>query len=288
MIRSMTAFAGSETEIDGVGYGWEIRSVNHRYLDINMRIPENLRALETGFRSLIGDQLKRGKIDCSLNCQRRPGNQNATPINRQQLVDLIQAIREIESEIQDAVPCSALEILQWPGILTEQDVDPAALKKPIEDLLQTAVSQIIECREREGAQLADIIADRCQRLQDQVGLVRLRLPEIAEKQRSRLRSKLAEISAEVDPLRFEQEIVFLLQKMDVDEEMERLSTHIVEVERVLGQEEIAGRRLDFLLQEMNREANTLGSKSLDKETTQACIEMKVLIEQMREQVQNIE
>ncbi|MCI0668351.1 MAG: YicC family protein [Methylococcaceae bacterium] len=288
MIRSMTAFAGSEAEIDATVYAWEIRSVNHRYLDVNIRIPDHLRTLETGFRSLITQQLKRGKIDCSLNCQRESGSSNDIHIDRHRLTALIRVMREIESEIHDASPCSALEIMQWPGIIVERKVDPDALKDAIENLLRIAVSRIIECREREGARLADVIADRCQRFKEQVRSVRLRLPAIAEKLRLRLHSKLEEISAEVDPLRFEQEIVFLLQKMDVDEELERLTTHIVEVERVLENEDIAGRRLDFLLQELNREANTLGSKSLDRETTQACVEMKVLIEQMREQVQNIE
>ncbi|MGH8557072.1 MAG: YicC/YloC family endoribonuclease [Methylococcales bacterium] len=288
MIRSMTAFAACETQIDGVFYEWEIRSVNHRYLEIMMRIPENLRALEPDFRSLIGKQLKRGKIDCFLNLRQPSGNRNAIHIDRQQLLGLIQIMREIESEIHDTIPCSALKILEWPGILTEQNVDPETLKKPLGEMLRTALSRLIECRDREGARLAEIITDRCRDLQEQVQLLRLRLPEIAEKLRSRLYSRLKEIASEVDPVRFEQEIVFMLQKMDVDEEMERLSTHITEVGRVLEKDDVAGRRLDFLLQEMNREANTLGSKSLDKESCLACVEMKVLIEQMREQVQNIE
>jgi uncharacterized protein (TIGR00255 family) len=288
MIRSMTAFAGSEAEIDGTVYGWEIRSVNHRYLDINMRIPENLRTLESEFRSLITRQLKRGKIDCVLNCQRQFGNRSDIHIDRQRLVNLIQAMRIIESEVHDASPCSSLQILEWPGILVERKADPDALKNRLGELLQSAVAKVIECREREGARLANVIADRCQCFKEQLRLVRSRLPAIAEKLRFRLHSRLEEIPAEVDPLRFEQEILFLLQKMDVDEELERLATHILEVERTLEKEDVAGRRLDFLLQEMNREANTLGSKSLDKETTQACVEMKVLIEQIREQVQNIE
>ncbi len=288
MIRSMTAFANCETEIDGVLYEWEIRSVNHRYLEIMLRIPENFRALEPDFRCLISKQLKRGKIDCFLNCRRTNGNRNATHIDRQALLGLIKIMREIESEIHATVPCSALKILEWPGILAEQNVDPEGVKKPLCEMLQTALSRIIECREREGARLAEIIADRCRRLQEQVQSLRLRLPEIAEKLRSRLHSRLKEIAAEVDPVRFEQEIVFMLQKMDVDEEMERLLTHINEAGRVLDNEDVAGRRLDFLLQEMNREANTLGSKSLDMEHSLACVEMKVLIEQMREQVQNIE
>lgn len=288
MIRSMTAFGGSEIEIDGYIYGWEIRSVNHRYLDINLRIPENLRVLETNFRSLLSKRLKRGKIDCSLNYQRQAENQARIRIDQPRLESLIQVMREIESEMPDTTPCSSLEMMKWPGILVEQKLDLEALESPIMELLQAAISGIIECREREGTQLEIILTDRCQSLREQVRLVRLRLPEIAGKLNSRLKSKLEVLSAEVDPVRFEQEIVMLLQKMDVDEEMDRLATHIVEVERVLKNEDIAGRRLDFLLQEMNREANTLGSKSMDNETTQACVEMKVLIEQMREQVQNIE
>ncbi len=288
MIRSMTAFAGSDAEIQGIDYGWEIRSVNHRFLDINLRIPENLRALEGGFRASISEHLKRGKIDGFLNCRSHSASQDNIRIDRQRLGSLIQVMREIESEIGQPAPCSALQFMAWPGVLIERKIDPEVLKKPIGELLQMAVSRLIECREREGVRLAELISDRCRLLEEQVRLVRLRLPEITERLRAKLHTRLAEISAQVDPVRFEQEIVFLLQKMDIDEEIERLSGHIVEVGRVLRHEDIAGRRLDFLLQEMNREANTLGSKSLDQVTTQACVAMKVLIEQMREQVQNIE
>jgi uncharacterized protein (TIGR00255 family) len=288
MIRSMTAFAGSEAEIYGVDYGWEIRSVNHRFLDINMRIPENLRALEGGFRSLVAEHLKRGKIDCTLNCRGQNGVQEDIRIDRQRLDALIRVMHEIEAEFDHPAPCSVLQIMAWPGVLIERKIDPDILKEPIGRLLRTAVLRVVECREREGVRLADIIADRCRLLEEQIRLVRLRLPEISERLRAKLHARLAEISTQVDPVRFEQEIVFLLQKLDIDEEIERLAGHIVEVGRVLENENIAGRRLDFLLQEMNREANTLGSKSLDPLTTQACVSMKVLIEQMREQVQNIE
>lgn len=288
MIRSMTAFAGSDAEIFGVDYGWEIRSVNHRFLDINMRIPENLRALEGGFRALVAEQLKRGKIDCTLNCRNQNAIQEDIRIDRQRLDTLIRVMREIEAEFDHPAPCSALQIMALPGVLIERKIDPEILKEPIGKLLRTAVLRVVECREREGVRLADIIADRCRHLEEQIQLVRLRLPEISERFRAKLHARLAEISTQVDPVRFEQEIVFLLQKLDIDEEIERLAGHIVEVGRVLLNENIAGRRLDFLLQEMNREANTLGSKSLDSLTTQACVSMKVLIEQMREQVQNIE
>lgn len=288
MIRSMTAFGTSEIEIDGYIYTWEVRSVNHRYLDINFRIPESLRMQEADFRALISKQMKRGKVDCSLNCQRQADSQARIRIDTQRLKALILAMADVQSEIKNLVPTSSLELMKWPGILIEEKLDIEKLESSISDLLQKAVSRNVECREREGAQLKGMIVDRCQSLGKQVQLVRERLPEIAEKLKCRLKSKLETLPTEVDPVRFEQEIVFMLQKMDVDEEMERLETHIVEVKRVLGHEDIAGRRLDFLLQEMNREANTLGSKSLDNETTQACVEMKVLIEQMREQVQNIE
>ncbi|MGH8475605.1 MAG: YicC family protein, partial [Methylococcales bacterium] len=222
MIRSMTAFAGCETEIGGVHYAWEIRTVNHRYLEIMLRIPENLRVLEPGFRALIGQQLKRGKIDCFLNLRQADAMHNAIHIDRQGLRALIEIMREIESEIHDTLPCSALDILRWPGIAAEQTVDPQALEKPLCEILHTALTRVIECREREGLQLAEVLRDRCERLQQQIRLLRLRLPEIVEKLRSRLHSRIKEMTAEVDPLRFEQEIAFLLQKMDVDEEIERL------------------------------------------------------------------
>ncbi|MGR9108816.1 MAG: YicC family protein, partial [Gammaproteobacteria bacterium] len=223
MIRSMTAYASAETEIDGDLYGWEIRAVNHRYLDINLRIPEHLRKLESDFRASINRQLNRGKIDCVLNVRRQSGMQDDLHLDRQQLESLIRTVHEVESEMGNPAACSALEILAWPGILNERKGDPEVLKDPLGDLLMTAISTLIECREREGSQLAGLILDRCRLLTQQVEAVRLRLPSIAEKFRSRLQSRIADIAAEIDPVRFEQEISFLLQKMDVEEEMERLA-----------------------------------------------------------------
>jgi uncharacterized protein (TIGR00255 family) len=209
-------------------------------------------------------------------------------IDQQRVQGLIRIMQEIQAEMEEAAPVSAAEVMKFPGVLIEEKQDPASLEVPVVKLLEKALEELVQFREREGNRLRQIIAERCQGLHGQVERVRTRLPEVAKALRRRLAEKVGELEAELDNARFEQEVVFMLQKMDVDEEMDRLDTHIIEVERVLANEDIAGRRLDFLLQEMNREANTLGSKSTDKETTQASVEMKVLIEQMREQVQNIE
>jgi uncharacterized protein (TIGR00255 family) len=284
----MTSFAGSEMKIDGFVYGWEVRSVNHRYLDVSVRVPENLRVLEAEFRALVSQKLKRGNVDCSLSCQRQAGTRAQVRIDQQRVQDLIRIMQEIQAEMVEAAPVSAAEVMKFPGVLLEEKQAPGSLEVPVVKLLEKALDELVQFREREGNRLRQIIAERCQGLHGQVGRVRTRLPEVAKALRHRLAEKVGELEAELDNARFEQEVVFMLQKMDVDEEMDRLETHIIEVERVLANEDMAGRRLNFLLQEMNREANTLGSKSTDNETTQASVEMKVLIEQMREQVQNIE
>lgn len=288
MIRSMTAYAGTESNIEGVDYSWEIRSVNHRYLDINLRIPEKLRSLETDFRAVLARQLKRGKIECTLTSQTQAANPQSISIDRQRMIRLLEVIREIEAELPNSQSCSALQIMQWPGVIIEKTADAEKLKDPIVALLQSAITRLVESREREGSQLSAMVIGRCRQMTDHIESVRRRLPEIVNKMRSKLRSKLEELPIEVDPIRFEQEIVIAIQKMDVDEEIERLEAQVIEIERVLENEHLVGRRLDFILQEMNRETNTLGSKSQDKEITRACVEMKVLIEQMREQVQNFE
>ncbi|MEE2766391.1 MAG: YicC/YloC family endoribonuclease [Pseudomonadota bacterium] len=288
MIRSMTSFAGSEMEIDGFVYGWEVRSVNHRYLDVSVRIPENLRVLEAEFRALVSQKLTRGKVECSLSCQRQAGTRAQVSIDRKRVQGLIRIMQEIQAEMEEAAPVSTAEVMKFPGVLIEEKQDPGSLKGPVIAILEKTLEELVQFREREGNRLSQVIAERCHGLHGQIGRVRTRLPEVAKALRRRLAEKVGELEAELDNARFEQEVVFMLHKMDVDEEMDRLETHIIEVERVLANEDIAGRRLDFLLQEMNREANTLGSKSTDKETTQASVEMKVLIEQMREQVQNIE
>ena len=288
MIRSMTAFGSSEYTSESFAIRWEIRSVNHRYLDINLRLPDNLRALEPDIRSAISKKFKRGKLDCVLTSHRQISDDEAVGVNLSQIKLLLAATEQVESIMTAPLGYSALEIMKWPGVKVEPDVDTEQLSRETLSVLQMALVALLEAREREGAQLAVLIGERCALLREQVANIRAQLPQLADNVRSKLKSRLEELHTTVEPVRFEQEVVMLLYKMDIDEEVDRLATHIDELLRVIKQNEPIGRRLDFLLQEMNREANTLGSKSTEITTTQAAVEMKVLIEQMREQVQNIE
>jgi uncharacterized protein (TIGR00255 family) len=288
-IRSMTAFAASETQTQGWTFSWELRSVNHRYLDIALKLPEALRFLEPDIRSRIAGSAKRGRIDVFLNL--RKGEQQDAEIRLDQglLTALLSAAKEIESA--SPLPLtgfSAIDIMRWPGVLQQTDTDREVLAEAALASLDQALTQLVKVRANEGNQLAALVESRCAQMKEIVAAVRTRMPEVLEAVRQRLLAKLAEISAKLDNDRLEQELVFVAQKLDVAEEMDRLETHIGEVLKTLRQTEPAGRRLDFLLQELNREANTLGSKSADAETTKASVEMKVLIEQMREQIQNIE
>jgi len=284
----MTAFGSSENTSESFAIRWEIRSVNHRYLDINLRLPDNLRALEPDIRSAISKKFKRGKLDCVLTSHRQISDDEAVGVNLSQIKLLLAATEQVESIMTAPLGYSALEIMKWPGVKVEPDVDTEQLSRETLSVLQMALVALLEAREREGAQLAVLIGERCALLREQVANIRAQLPQLADNVRSKLKSRLEELHTTVEPVRFEQEVVMLLYKMDIDEEVDRLATHIDELLRVIKQNEPIGRRLDFLLQEMNREANTLGSKSTEITTTQAAVEMKVLIEQMREQVQNIE
>lgn len=288
MIRSMTAFGSSESTSERFTIRWEMRSVNHRYLDINLRLPDFLRALEPDIRSAISNKFKRGKLECVLTCHRQICDAETVGVDLSQIKRLLAAAEQVESLMTAPLGYSALEIMKWPGVKVEPDIDTEQLSTEALSVLHMALIALLEAREREGAQLALLIEDRCALLRDQVGDIRARLPHLAANIRRRLKSKLEELHTTVEPVRFEQELVLLLNKMDIDEEVDRLATHIDEFLRVIKQKEPIGRRLDFLLQEMNREANTLGSKSTEIATTQTAVEVKVLIEQMREQVQNIE
>lgn len=288
-IRSMTAFATSETEIQGWTFSWELRSVNHRYLDISLKLPESLRGLETDIRTRIGANTKRGRIDVFLNLRKGPSGDAEIRLDRQLLAGLLGTAREIEAASpQPLTGFSALDLMRWPGLLQQAEADRDALSAAALSSLDEALAQLVQVRTNEGAQLAVLVETRCEQMQQLVAAVRERMPQVMEAVRQRLLTRLAEINAKLDNDRLEQELVFLAQKLDVAEEMDRLETHIGEVLNTLRQTDPAGRRLDFLLQELNREANTLGSKSADAETTKASVEMKVLIEQMREQIQNIE
>ncbi|SHE19246.1 YicC/YloC family endoribonuclease [methanotrophic endosymbiont of Bathymodiolus puteoserpentis (Logatchev)] len=287
MTNSMTAFANSEVEFENLTLNCELRSVNHRYCDISLKIPERFRFAEADIRSAISDKLKRGKIECSLSYKKHNLMQHTVSVDMQAVKALLATTKSIEQLMGTSRSFSALEVLAFPGIQVEKEGDKVALQQALQQLLQIAIDNLLAARQREGAQLSHLIRTRCIKLQKFVGQAHARMPIVLELLRTKFKSHIAELVAESNE-RIEQEMVLLTQKLDVDEELDRLDTHIIEVLRVLEQDGPVGRRLDFLMQEMNREANTLGSKSADKEMTAFSIEMKVLIEQMREQVQNIE
>ena len=288
MAFSMTAFARQEVAKAWGTLTLELRSVNHRYLDMSLRIPEDFRSLEPKIRELIAAKLARGKVDVSLRFTRNEVVSGELIIDKDLVQQISNASREVDHILYNPGSVSSLEILRWPGVIKTPELDTEELTETLFDLLDLTLYDMLEAREREGNKLVDLINLRCQGMGDVVKNVKNRLPEIMQSWREKLLSRLQEASVEVDENRLEQELVMLAQKTDVDEELDRLTTHITEVERVLNETKPIGRRLDFLMQELNREANTLGSKSIDTETTKASVDLKVLIEQMREQVQNIE
>ena len=288
MISSMTAFARLEHRDDLGGLVWELRSVNHRYLEMSLRLPEELRAIEPSVRELVTQKLGRGKVDCNLRFEPGSNSSAGLKVNERLALQIIEAAKEVGHLQHEAVPPRTIDIMRWPGVLEVEKQDFTPLQQRAQELLTEALDSMVENRQREGARLAELIQQRCTSLQQQVGKVRERMPIVLDGIRERLHTKLDELSENLDEGRLEQEMTILCQRLDVDEEMDRLDAHLKEVAQVLERDEPVGRRLDFLMQELNREANTLSSKSNDAETTKIAVEMKVLIEQMREQVQNIE
>ena len=288
MIRSMTAFSRKELNAPWGTLSWELRSVNHRYLEVHPRLPDTLRDLENPVRESLRSTLSRGKVECTL--KRKAENLAPTrlEINETYVKQLLEAANRLTHMTGDTSGLSVTDLLGWPGVVTTPEADQSEIQQAALGLLQEALQDFVANREREGQMLNDIIIDRLDKIDAQVTVVRQHLPEILQAQKEKLLARLEEISANVDQERLEQEIVYLAQKSDVDEELDRLETHVKEVRRALKQGGAVGRRLDFLMQELNREANTLGSKSINTLTTQAAVELKVLIEQMREQIQNIE
>lgn len=289
MARSMTAFARQELIKDWGTLTLELRSVNHRYLDVSLRLPDDFRNLEPKIREKISAKLTRGKVDVGLRFSRTDETSSGDILIDKELVQQISdASREIDHILYNPEAVSSLDILRWPGVIKTPELDSAELTSALFELLDASLNDLLEGRAREGEKLADLISQRCQSISDVIVDVKKRLPEIMQIWREKLLIRIQEASVEVDENRLEQELVILAHKIDVDEELDRLTTHVAEVERVLKDEKPIGRRLDFLMQELNREANTLGSKSIDTETTKASVDLKVLIEQMREQIQNIE
>ncbi len=288
MIRSMTAYAGNEASIGDSTLNCELRSVNHRYCDITLKLPDHLRFIETELRSIIAAKINRGKIECTLSYKEPSKDGQKFNVNIDAVKALLAATDQIEEHLLAPLSFSALDILAFPGITQEPNTDKTHLNEEITHLVKQTLAQFLAVREREGSQLKALIEERCIKIQGFVVLAGHRMPEVLLLIRKKLNDKITELVAQPDFDRLEQELVFMAQKLDITEELDRLDTHISEVLRVLKEKDPVGRRLDFLMQELNREANTLGSKSTDKEMTQIAIELKVLIEQMREQIQNIE
>ncbi len=288
MIRSMTAFERQEQQGDWGKLTWELRSVNHRYLDIYPRLPDELRQIEPAVRERLSARLSRGKIECSLRFRAVAGFSTDVELNWPYVEKLLEAGNALAQRIGTTVPLNPLELMRMPGVLKEieQDLEPVA--QAALALLDKTLDGFIAAREREGGRLAEIVRERARRVAELTEQVRARRVQVNAAVREKLRSRLQDLQVTAEPGRLEQEMAIIAQRMDVDEELDRLATHIAEVERVLTRRDPVGRRLDFLMQELNREANTLSSKAADSETTQAAVEMKVLIEQMREQIQNIE
>lgn len=287
MTHSMTAFTRQEAQYPWGSLSWEIRSVNQRFLEPHFRLPETLRELEPAIRELQRKQLNRGKVESVLRFQPAQVSEQFS-INETLIKQLAGAAESISSHLQNPAQINPLELMQWPGVLQNEEVDQDEIKKAALELYKQGLKDLIKARAREGEELANLIVQRLDGIDEIVKQVRDVLPSILERQRQQILEKLETIKDELDPARIEQEMVILANKTDVAEELDRLDTHVAEVRRILKKKDPIGRRLDFLMQELNREANTLASKSIVTETTQCAVELKVLIEQMREQIQNIE
>ena len=288
MLKSMTGFARLELESDQGVLTWELRTVNHRYLEPHLKIPDMFREAEPKLRSLMRKYLSRGKLDCSLKWQ--PSNRKADglKVNAEVLAQLSEACRSVNELFDDVAPVDAISVLQWPGVIDNESGDRQQLLAQANESFEACLKILLENRQREGAQLEPLFEERLVAIENIVKEVRAWLPDILKKQSELVKKRFEEASVQMDNERLEQEMVLLAQKTDVAEELDRLDAHVVEVRSVLKKKEPVGRRLDFLMQELNREANTLSSKSIVTDTTKAAVELKVLIEQMREQVQNVE
>ena len=287
MPRSMTAFARITHDHPWGSIACELRSVNHRYFETSFRLPETLRHTEMSLRELARSQLQRGKVDCQIQLS-HSGHQGPLDANLNLAKQYITVAESLAATMQNPAPLSAHEVMRWPGVLKELEVDHEQMQSAVTKVFQATVDQLLDGRSREGSKLVAMIVSRLDAMHRQLALVHVELPQILAHQQQRLNDRLAQLTSGLDPERVEQEIAIIANRADVDEELDRLETHIDEIRRVLKNDEPIGRRLDFLMQELNREANTLGAKSLSATTTGVSVELKVLIEQMREQIQNIE
>ena len=288
MIVSMTGFAAVAADLPGVSLAVELRSVNHRYLDLQLRLPDELRGLESALRERIAAELKRGKVECRITLGRSTPGAAALAVDPARIEQLAAAAADVQRHAPGATPLSVNEILRWPGVLAEPTVAPEELAARAHELVRDALRELAAARAREGARTGSMLDQCCTAIELQVARVTPRIPVIHAAYTEKLSARIREAGLDPDHERLKQELALFATKIDVAEELSRLATHVAEVRRVLGAGGSAGKRLDFLMQELHREANTLGSKSVDAELSQASLELKVLIEQMREQVQNIE
>lgn len=288
MIRSMTAFARAESEQPWGSAQLELRSVNNRYLDIAPRLPDELRPLEPAVRERIGSKLGRGKLDCVFKISYASDRDTAFTVNVSMAEQVARAIEQIRPLLGDTDGVTPMEVLRWPGVIQASAPDLKSIQTAAIELLDEALDELIAMRSREGEKITAMILQRCDNIDAIVSNLRARAPEILADTRRKLLARLDELKAQPDQERLEQEMLYLAQKLDITEELDRLEAHLTEVRQVLRSDQPVGRRLDFLMQELNREANTIGSKSSDAETTRCSVDLKVFIEQIREQVQNVE
>jgi uncharacterized protein (TIGR00255 family) len=288
MIASMTGFAAAAAELPGCSLAVELRSVNHRYLDVQVKLPDELRGLDASLRDLFTGRLGRGKVDCRVTLNHALPGAATLAINGERVAQLRDAASEVQRHAPDSVPLSVADILRWPGVLTEPSLPPESLAERVLELARATLAELTASRLREGEKLKAMLEERCRGIETQVERVAPRIPAIHAAYVEKLGARLKEAGLDPDAERLKVELALFAAKIDVAEEVSRLAAHVAEVRRVLDAGGSSGKRLDFLMQELNREANTLGSKSVDADLSQAALEIKVLIEQMREQVQNIE
>ncbi len=288
MLHSMTGFARESVETALGTLTWEIRAVNHRYLDVQFKLPDDLRPKEQAFRQQASAVLGRGKVECGLFFRRATDQQSEMQVDTD-LVALIGArISEVSAKLPATAAVNPVEILRWPGVMQQPEIDAEPLFGEATTLLDIALQAINSMRLSEGQRMAEMLEGRCVDIASIAAKVRARMPEVLVASRLKQKARIEKLDVEADPARLEVELALIAQKIDVDEELDRLESHLVEIRDALADEKPVGRRLDFMMQELNREANTLGSKSADTDTTKAAVDLKVLIEQMREQIQNVE
>ena len=288
MLNSMTGFARQAADCPLGTLTWELRTVNHRYLDVQFRLPEELRPSETDLRRQVAAELKRGKIECFLHFRRAISDSAELRINQDLVQQLRARLNDVAEILHESRAIDPIDVLRWPGVVSETEVDTGPLYEEAKKLLGETLAALGKMRGSEGQRISEMIELRCADIMAISASVRKRMPDVLAAVRTRQQERIDKLDIEADPARLETELALIAQKLDVDEELDRLDSHISEIREVMGSDEPVGRRLDFLMQELNREANTLGSKSADTETTKAAVELKVLIEQMREQIQNVE